>query len=192
MENPTSWERIDGRREFEGRVFDVWRDRIRIERGGEARESVFEVVRHPGAVAVVALHEDGAVALLRQFRYAADGVIWEIPAGTLEAEESFEACAERELVEEIGFRAARWTPLATLFTTPGFCDERMRIFLAEDLVEAEVAPEEDELLEVVRVPLAEALGRAERGEIPDAKTMVGLFLARARLESEGRWPLPPA
>ena len=188
MEEPVRWERIGREVAFEGRVVDVWRDRVRIERGGEARETVIDLVHHPGAVAIVALDRDGTVALLRQFRYAAAGEIWEIPAGTLEEGESFEACARRELAEEAGVRAARWTPLVTVYTTPGFCDEEMRVFLAEDLTAAEGTLDADELFELARVPLVEALAWSASGEVRDAKTLVGLYAARARLEREGRWP----
>ena len=188
MTEDARWERIARTVACEGRVVDVFRDTVRIERDGETRESTYDVVHHPGAVAVVALYGDGTVALLEQFRYAVGERLREIPAGTLEEGETFEACAERELVEETGSRAARWTTLATFFTTPGFCDEAMRMFLAEDLSDAEGAPDEDEHLELVRVPLADAVAAAERGELKDAKTIAGLLLARARLEHEGRWP----
>jgi ADP-ribose pyrophosphatase len=182
------WERLAREVVSEGRVVDVYKDAVRIERDGRVRESTFDVVHHPGAVAIVALYADGTVALLDQFRYAVGKRLREIPAGTLEEEESFEACAVRELAEETGCRAERWTELATFYTTPGFCDETMRLFLAEDLADAEGAPDEDEHLELVRVPLADAVAAAERGELGDAKTIAGLLLARARLTREGRWP----
>lgn len=188
MKMPIAWERLAREVAFEGRVVDVYRDRVRVERDGEARESEYDLVHHPGAVAIVAVFDDGTVALLEQFRYAVGGSIREIPAGTLDEGESYEACAERELAEEIGYRADRWTPLATFYTTPGFCDEEMRIFMAEGLSEADGAKDEDELFEVVRVPITTAVEWAEAGQIPDAKSMVGLFLARARLQTEGRWP----
>jgi ADP-ribose pyrophosphatase len=184
------WTRIDREVLYQGRVVEVYRDRVHIGRD-ETREVVYDLVHHPGAVAIVPLFEDGRIALLHQFRYAVSGTIWEIPAGTLEPGESPEACAARELVEEIGCRAGRWTPLVDFYTSPGFCDETMRVFLAEDLTESEAALEPDEHIEVTRVPLAGAVGWAEAGRIRDAKTLVGLHAARTRLESEGRWPLGP-
>lgn len=187
----TLWERLGREVAFEGRVVDVWQDRVRIAHDGESREAVYDVVHHPGAVAVVPLFDDGTIAMLRQFRYATGGYILEIPAGTLEEGESFESCAVRELAEEIGCRAARWSRLAHFYTTPGFCDEEMRIYLAEGLTDAGGTPDEDELLEVVHIVLAEAVERAARGEIQDAKTLIGLHTARARLEAEGRWPPGP-
>lgn len=188
MTEGAHWERTAREIACEGRIVDVYRDTVRIEQDGTSRETTYDVVHHPGAVAIVALYDDGTVALLDQYRYAVGDRLREIPAGTLEDGESFEACAERELAEETGSRAGRWTALATFYTTPGFCDEAMRLFLAEDLTDAESAPDEDELLELVRVPLADAALAAERGELRDAKTIAGLLLARARLEREGRFP----
>lgn len=181
-------ERLARRTVYRGRVVDVHVDTVRIEAHGETRETEYDVVHHPGAASFVPLFEDGTVALIRQLRYAVGGEILEIPAGSLGAGETFEACAEREIEEEIGWRARRWTPLATFYTTPGFSDEEMRLFLAEDLEPGEADPDEDEHLEVVRIPLTEALARIASGEIHDAKTILGLFATRARLEDEGRWP----
>jgi ADP-ribose pyrophosphatase len=182
------WVRVAREAAFEGRVVDVFRDTVRVLRDGEERESVYDLVHHPGATAIVPLFEDGSVALLHQFRYAVGTAIWEIPAGTLEPDEPFLECARRELEEEIGHRAGRWTPLATFYTSPGFCDEELHVFLAEDLSPGRVGPDPDEHLEVVRVPLAEAVAWIGSGRIVDAKTIVGLLRARAQLESEGRWP----
>ncbi len=182
------WERLARETVHEGRVVDLWVDRVRIVAGGEARETDYDVVHHPGAASIVPLFDDGTVGLVHQFRYAVEGEIWEIPAGSLRDGESFEACAEREIEEEIGWRAARWTPLATFYTTPGFCDEEMRLFLAEDLSPGERALDEDEHLRVERIALPDAVGMIGSGEIRDAKTIVGLLATRARLEEERRWP----
>lgn len=182
------WVRVAREAAFEGRVVDVFRDTVRVQRDGEEREAVYDLVHHPGATAVVPLFDDGSVALLHQFRYAVGTEIWEIPAGTLEPDEPFLECARRELEEEIGQRAERWTPLATFYTSPGFCDEELHVFLAEKLSAGNKDPDPDEHLEVVRVPMTDALAWVESGRIVDAKTIVGLLQARARLESEGRWP----
>lgn len=175
------WARIRRDPVFEGRVVDVFRDVVRVRREGSERETVYDLVRHPGAAAIVPLFEDGTVALLHQFRYAVGGEIWEIPAGTLEGDEPFETCARRELEEEIGHRASRWTPLASFYASPGFCDEEIRVFLAEDLRPGDAGPEPDEHLEVVRVPLAEAVEWVAAGKIRDAKTLIGLLSTRDRL-----------
>lgn len=180
------WERIRRDAVFTGRVVDVFRDVVRVRRDGTERESVYDLVHHPGAAAIVPLFADGTVALLHQFRYAVGGEIWEIPAGTLEDGEPFEACARRELEEEIGQRAGKWTPLASFYASPGFCDEEIRVFLAEDLTAGEGGPEPDEHLEVVQVPLAEALAWIAAGKIRDAKTVIGLLTTRERREPGGR------
>ncbi|HUP00513.1 MAG TPA: NUDIX hydrolase [Gemmatimonadota bacterium] len=180
-------ERIDRETLYRGRVVDVWRDTVRIRADGESRESRYDVVHHPGASAVVPLFSDGTVALIHQYRYPVGDTIWEIPAGTLDGGESYEACAARELEEEAGCRAGRWTHLTTFYTTPGFCDEELRVFLAEDLTECQPANEEDEHLEVVRVPIGDALAWAASGKIRDAKTLLGLFAARDYLAGAGGW-----
>jgi ADP-ribose pyrophosphatase len=180
------WERTRREVVFEGRVIEVFRDTVRARRDGVEREMTYDLVHHPGAAAIVPLHADGTVTLLQQFRYALGREIWEIPAGTLEDGEPFLECALRELEEETGHRAARWTELATFHPSPGFCDEELRVFLAEDLTEGTGGPEPDEYLEAARVPLAEAIGWIETGRIVDAKSIVGLLAAGRLLASGGR------
>lgn len=181
------WERVGREAVFQGRVIDVFRDTVRTRRDGIEREVIYDLVHHPGAAAIVPLYEDGTVALLHQFRYALGQEIWEIPAGTLEEGEPFLVCARRELEEETGQRAGRWSVLATFHTSPGFCDEELQVFLAEDLSPGREGAEPDEHLEVVRIPLIEALEWIEAGRIVDAKTMIGLLRTRERLTVEGRW-----
>jgi len=144
-------------------------------------------VRHPGASAVVPLVSDPAgddpqVLLIRQYRWAARGVIWEIPAGTLDAEETPEACARRELEEEAGVRAGTLAKLTTMWTTPGFTDEVIHLYVATDLQTVATAHEPDEVIETATRPLSTVLGMIRDGEIRDGKTMVALlFLAGFRL-----------
>src|SRR5262249_10802855 len=151
--------------------------------GGSGRGVGGEVIRHKGASAVAAVDDAGRVTLIRQFRHAAGGYIWELPAGVLDHPgEAPDACAGRELLEETGLRAGRLTHLATILTTPGFTDERIHLFLAEDLREEHPAHEHDEVIaEVRRLPLPEALAMAPRGEIGDGKTICGGHRAAARL-----------
>jgi ADP-ribose pyrophosphatase len=168
------------RQVYRGRIVDLGIERITLPNGTEVE---LEVIRHQGASAVAAVDEAGRVALIRQFRHAAGGYIWELPAGVLDRPgEPPEACAGRELLEETGLRAGRLTHLATILTTPGFTDERIHLFLGQDLQEERSAHEDDEVIaEVRRLPLHEALAMVPRGDIVDAKTICGLHLAAARL-----------
>lgn len=136
-----------------------------------------EILRHPGASAVVPLHDDGSVTLIRQYRHAAGGMIWEVPAGKLEPGEPPAECAGRELEEEAGVRAGTLRLLASIHTTPGFTDEVIHLFLATDLSEVPARPEADEVIERHRLAGAEALAMIHRGEITDGKTICALFLA---------------
>ena len=136
-----------------------------------------EVVRHPGSVAILPVHEDGRVTLVRQYRRPADTLLWELPAGRLEPGEAPLTCAHRELLEETGCTAAVMSPLTTMWTTPGFTDEKIHIFMATGLTLGQSAHEADEFIEVVALPLADVLRKVESGEISDAKTIIGLLYA---------------
>jgi ADP-ribose pyrophosphatase len=153
---------------------------VRLANGVERR---FEVIHHPGAAAVVPIHENGDVVLLHQLRYAADrATLWEIPAGKLEpGGEAPETCARRELEEETGLVAGRLELLVPIWVTPGFCDERIWIYLARDLAKGKLGHEDDEVIDIHRLPFARALEMIARGEITDAKTIAGLACAALRL-----------
>ena len=133
-----------------------------------------EVVRHPGAAAVVPLKDDGKVVLIRQFRHAAGGFIYEIPAGKLHPGEDPSTCAARELEEETGYRAGRFELLSSIFTAPGFTDEVIHIYKATGLVLGRQQLDRDEVLEVIELSLPEAIRMIRTGEIRDAKSIVGL------------------
>lgn len=168
---------ISTRRVYTGRIVSLDVDRVRFPDGSDGE---LEMIRHPGASAVVPFLSDprGAdpqVLLLRQYRYAADGFMYEIPAGRLDAGESPEACARRELREETGCTASGVEHLLTMFTTPGFTDEKIHLFMATGLTRGDAAREADEFMEVETVTLAQALEMVERGEIQDAKTALGLL-----------------
>lgn len=167
-----------GRQIYKGRIVDLRVERVRLPNGAEVE---LELMRHPGASAVAAVDDAGCVRLIRQYRHAAGGFIWELPAGVLASpDEPPEACAVRELREETGLVAADVVRLGCILTTPGFCDERIHLFLARGLTEAGHAHEHDEVItEIARVPLGEALGMIRRGEIVDGKTIAGLYLAAA-------------
>lgn len=167
-------ERLDTREIFRGRAFHVAVDRVRLPNG---KEMNVELVHHPGATAVVPVMEDGTVLLLRQYRYATGGWLLEVPAGTLDPGESPETCASRETEEETGYRPAKLQPLGWIWTTPGFVDEKIWLFLATGLEPTAQALGDDEVLSLERMPLKEAVDMAARGEIHDGKSAVALMRA---------------
>jgi ADP-ribose pyrophosphatase len=133
-----------------------------------------EMVRHPGATAVVPMKDDGTVVLIKQFRHAAGGFIYEIPAGKLHPGEEPTACAARELEEEIGYQAGRLELISSIFTAPGFTDEVIHIYKATNMAKGRQHLDRDEVLEIVEMPLKDAIAMIQTGTIRDAKTMVGL------------------
>jgi ADP-ribose pyrophosphatase len=152
-------------------VFDGKQISVDVERWGDNER---EIVRHPGAVAIVAVGGDGQVVLVRQPREPARKRLLELPAGTREPDEEPLATAKRELEEEVGPRGGDWRLAASFFSTPGFCDERVWVYVAENLEDGDASAEEDEEIEIVRIPVGELPGRL--GEIEDAKTLAGLLL----------------
>lgn len=176
---PVTPGRISSRRAYSGRIINLDVDRVRFPDGSEGE---LEMVRHPGASAVVPFLSDPAgadphVLLIRQYRYAAEGYIWEVPAGRLDPGETPLECAHRELREETGCTAECVEPLCTMYTTPGFTDERIHLFMAVGLTHGELGREADEFMETVPMALSAALGLIERGEIQDGKTAVALLYA---------------
>ena len=133
-----------------------------------------ETIRHPGAAAVVPLKDDGTVVMIRQFRYAAGGFIYEIPAGKLDRGEEPLKCAARELEEEVGYRAASFELLSSIFTAPGFADEVIHIYKANGLTKGTQHLDRDEVLEIIEMPLSDAIGKIQDGTIRDGKTIIGL------------------
>lgn len=157
---------------FEGKVISVCKDTVILPNGKQATR---EVVHHPGAVAVVAV-KDGEVIIIRQYRYALGKETLEIPAGKLDPGEKPESCAIRELREESGYQGTlRY--LGSFNTSPGFADEVIHLYFADNLTWAPLKPDEDEFLGVKSIPWAEAVGMAYRGEFQDAKTTLGILLA---------------
>jgi len=164
-------------RVYSGRVITLDVETVTFPDGSTGE---LEIIRHPGAAAVVPVLSDPAgpdptILMLRQYRYATGGTLWEVPAGTLGAGEAPAACARRELEEEAGVRAGRLEPLTTIWTTPGFTTETIHLFWATDLTTTRAAPERDEFIEVVPRPLSEVLDGIRRGEIRDAKSVVALL-----------------
>lgn len=164
-------------RVYEGKVVSLDVDEV-SEPGGV--QGTREVVRQPGSVAALPVLSDGRVVLVRQYRYAVDASVWELPAGRRDAGETPEAGARRELEEEVGLRAATLEPISTFWTTPGFCDEVMHLFRATSLEAVPARPEPDERIEQATFTLPEALAMVRRGEIREGKTLVALLLEAAR------------
>ena len=150
----------------------------------DAAPFTLEVVRHPGGAAVVAINERDEVCLIHQYRHAGGGWIWELPAGKLEPDEPPETTALRELEEEAGVRAERWDSLGSFLSSPGFCDERIHLYLARGLREVPTAHEEHEHIEIHWVPFSDALSRAIDGDIDDGKSVIGLLRAAALLQAD--------
>jgi len=164
---------------FEGRVVNVTVDTVSE---GELTYQR-EVVHHNGSAVIVPVFDDGTVALVRQYRHPAVRYLLEVPAGTLAKGERPELGAARELKEELGLVAARLEKLSEFFVSPGFCEEKMWVYLATELSEGEQALEDDEIIDVVRLPIADALEMITSGEIQDAKTIIGLMLTAPRVGS---------
>lgn len=141
-----------------------------------------EIVRHPGGAAVVAVDERERVCLLRQYRHAAGGWLWELPAGKIDPNESADRTARRELQEEAGIRANHWQSLGSFLSTPGFCDERIHLYLARELKKVASDQHPHEVIEIHWVDYTQAVEWVHRGEIIDAKTMIGLLLAGQQQE----------
>jgi ADP-ribose pyrophosphatase len=172
---------------FRGRVFHVTVDTVR--EGDTTYQR--EVVHHTGSAVIVPVFDDGTVALVRQYRHPAVRYLLEVPAGTLNKGEMPEVGAARELEEELGLVAGRLEKLTEFFVSPGFLEEKMWLYLATELTETSQMLEEDEIVEVVRLPIAEALEMITDGEIEDAKTIIGLMLAAPRVGPallEARYP----
>lgn len=169
--------RLATRRVYEGKVLSL--DVDDVEEPGGVR-AVREVVRHRGSVAALAVHDDGRVVLVRQYRYPVDQEVWELPAGRIDHDETAEEGARRELEEEVGLRARNVEPISVFYTTPGFCDETMHLFRATGLSPVPARPEEDERIEAMACTLEEARDMIRRGDVREGKTLVALLLEAER------------
>jgi ADP-ribose pyrophosphatase len=163
---------LESRAVFNGRVIRLVVDRVMLPNDNEAE---IEVIHHRGAAAVVPVDSDGNVYLVRQYRYAPDDWLLEVPAGKLDGGEPPELCAEREIEEEVGRRAGKMVSMGWIWTTPGFTDEKIWLYLATELTPAEQALEDHEVLTVEHMPLEDAVDMARRGEIRDAKSICALL-----------------
>ena len=168
---------IHRRPAFEGRMLHVYDDDVEI--GG--RKAHREVVLHPGASAILPVTDEGEVLFVRQYRYAVEQPLLEIPAGKLDPGEDPDTCAARELTEETGYTTEHLQKLGYVYTTPGFCNETIHLYLADHLVAGKQHLDPDEYLDVIRIPLEEVWQRIAQGEICDAKTLAAFAMARDKL-----------
>ncbi|WP_054949543.1 NUDIX domain-containing protein [Numidum massiliense] len=168
---------------FEGKIITVQVDDVQLPNGKTATR---ELVKHSGAVAVLPLTKDQRLVLVEQFRKPLERVTVEIPAGKLEPGEDPLACAQRELAEETGFTARKWSPLVSFFTSPGFADEKIHLYVAEQLEAGKAAPDEDEFVHAMQVTFEEAQQLIAQGRICDAKTVTAVYAWHNRLLTAGR------
>ena len=175
--NDFTEKRVSGEIAYSGSFFELHRDVVRLPDG---KETVRDYIRHPGAVAMVALTADGGVILVRQHRYALRRDFIEIPAGKLEPGEPHLETAKRELLEETGYVASGWRRLGVVHNAIGYSDEAIELWLATGLEKREAKLDDGEFLEILALPFAEALAMASDGRISDVKTIVGLIWASSR------------
>lgn len=174
-----SFELIDSETLLEGRAFKIRRDHLKTPDG---RTTKFEIIDHGGSVILVPIDPQGNLLFVRQYRHAAGEDLLELPAGTRDGDEPFEVCAAREIREETGMEAGKLQKVGEFYLAPGYSTEFMVVYLATDLKDNPLDADDDEFLSVEKIPVGEAIQRAERGEIPDAKSLAALLLARSHLE----------
>jgi ADP-ribose pyrophosphatase len=165
---------------LQGRAFKIRRDTLRMPNG---RETKLEIVDHGGSVVLIPIDQENNLLFVRQYRHAAKADLLELPAGTRNEKEPFEECAAREIREETGMEAGKLQKVGEFYLAPGYSTEFMAVFLATELKENALQADEDEFLEVEKIPLKKAVEMAEQGEVPDAKSLAALLLARSYLES---------
>jgi len=164
---------------LKARVFLLRRDWLKTPDG---RETTYDIIEHHGSVAIVPIDADGNMLFVRQYRHAAGRDVLELPAGTLEPNEDPQVCAAREIREETGFAAGKLEKIGEFYLAPGYSTEFMHVFLATELTYDPLEADADEFLSVEKIPVAEAIQRSERGEIPDAKSLAALFLVQPHLK----------
>lgn len=165
---------------YQGRTFKLRRDTVKLPNGRETR---LDVVEHGGSVVIIPVDDDGSILFVRQYRHPTGLDLLELPAGTRDGSEPPDECAAREIREETGMAAAHLEQLGAFYLAPGYSTEFMYAFLATGLTPNPLPPDSDEFLRVQKIPVRQAMEMAERGELPDAKSLAALLLARPRLMS---------
>lgn len=164
---------------LQGRAFKIRRDTLKTPNGGKAK---YEIIEHGGSVVIVPIDDDRNVLFVRQYRHATGGDLLELPAGTRDDEEPYEECARREVREEIGMEAGQLQRVGEFYLAPGYSSEFMAVFLAMELKHNPLPGDEDEFLQVEKIPLQEVTARFERGDAPDAKSLAAWLLVKPYLE----------
>ena len=176
-----SFELLGSETLLEGRAFKIRRDRLRTPDG---RETHFEIVEHVGSVIMLPVDSDGNLLFVRQYRHAAGADLLELPAGTRDEDESYEFCAAREMREETGMAAGTLEKAGEFYLAPGYSTEFMVVYIARDLTPSPLPTDADEFLQLERIPLGQVFAMAQRGEIPDAKSLAALYIAGPRLHTQ--------
>ena len=164
---------------LQGRAFKIRRDYLKTPNGRETR---LEIIEHGGSVVLIPIDDDGNLLFVRQYRHAAGEDLLELPAGTRDGDEPFEACAAREIREETGMEAGKLQKIGEFYLAPGYSSEFMVVYLSTELKENPLDADDDEFLQVEKIPLKKAIEMAERGDVPDAKSLASFLLARSYLE----------
>ncbi len=172
-------EKVTSKEIFKGKILKLYFDQVRLPNNKIATR---EKIEHPGAVAIVPINKENEVILVRQYRYPVDKVLIEIPAGKLDGSEPPIECAKRELKEEVGVEGGNFIHLAQIFTSPGFSSEKMEIYLVQDFEEKENNLDDDEFLNIIKIKLKDCLDMIKKGEINDAKSIIGIMMARDYFE----------
>lgn len=162
-----------------GRAFDLTVENVTLPNGVNMD---MDIIRHPGASAIIALSAEEEVVMLKQYRHAVGGELWEIPAGTFNGKEDPLVCAQRELIEEAGYEARTWESIGAVTPVPGYSDERIHLFIAKDLIQTAQKLDPDEIIEVHRLPFRQVVSMVLGGDIEDAKTITAIFRTLPRLK----------
>ena len=168
---------------FKGRAFKIRRDTMKTPDG---RETNFDIVEHGGSVIIIPMDTEGNILFVRQYRHAAGLDLLELPAGTRDGDEPYDVCAAREIREETGMEAGTLTQIGSFYLAPGYSTEFMGVFLATDLKNNPLEADDDEFLELEKIPVKKAFELAERGEVPDAKSLAALLLAKLHIEKHSK------